>query len=165
VRAGACGPRMASLGGGSGSAAAGGADVAADDNVATVFNYETVRWLEKHHRHKKVSRQRLDQDKILQLKKMFDALDIDSSGSIDLSELEHAMKFLGIDREQQTILQQFRYMDADGSGSIDFEEFVTVMTSDMVDQHFYLLAVRWSCAFVRLASRRVVREVLERCKH
>lgn len=67
------------------------------------------------------------------------------------------MAFLGLENEQDQILEQFRYMDTDGSGSIDFEEFVTVMTSDMIDQEFFQLqdekeAEKWDLAFFSFAT-------------
>lgn len=90
-----------------------------------------------------------------------------SSGTIELAELELAMKFLHPDdgssdtsrKKQSTeaILEQFRYMDVDGSESIDFGEFVSVMTSDIVDQEFFQLndeveAAKWDLAFFLFAT-------------
>lgn len=45
--------------------------------IKTVYNYETVRWLEKHHKQRLVSRQKLDEERLQQLREMFDHLDED----------------------------------------------------------------------------------------
>ena len=71
----------------------------------------------------------VDEQQLLQLREMFDQLDDDNSGTIEVSELQVAMEALELEDQMETILEQFEYMDADGSGSIDFEEFVSVMTS------------------------------------
>ncbi|GBG33670.1 Hypothetical Protein FCC1311_098932 [Hondaea fermentalgiana] len=71
------------------------------------------------------------------------------------------MKFLHPDgdgaQSSEAIIEQFRYMDTDGSESIDFGEFVSVMTSDIVDQEFFQLkdeveAAKWDLAFFLFAT-------------
>lgn len=47
----------------------------------TVYNFNVVRWLEKHHRKKKISKHDLDAAKIVELRGIFEALDDDDSGS------------------------------------------------------------------------------------
>ena len=125
--------------------------------MPSVYNFSTVRWLEKHHKKKKVSTQNLNERKTRQLKEMFDHLDADKSGTIEVQELDTAVKVLGIQHDHDIIMEQFAYMDADRSGSIDFEEFVAVMTSDVVDQDFFQLkdeqeASKWNMAFFTFAS-------------
>lgn len=105
----------------------------------TVYDYYMVRWLEKHHNNKKISLQNLKRQDVPQLREIFDHLDEDKSGTIEITELSNAMRLLGYDLDQEYILQQFNYVDSDGSGSIDFDEFLTVMTSDAIDQRFFQL--------------------------
>ncbi|EGB07195.1 hypothetical protein AURANDRAFT_9194, partial [Aureococcus anophagefferens] len=79
-------------------------------------------------------RAELDEGKVRQLREMFDHMDMDGSGDIEVDEVEQAMKFVRalnpqhpFDREK--ILQTFEYTDSDGSGTLSFDEFLTVMTS------------------------------------
>ena len=106
----------------------------------TVYDYGVVRWLEKHHNNKKISLQNAKGKNATQLREIFDSLDEDKSGTIEICELSTAMESLGYYVDRQFILQQFNYVDSDGSGSIDFDEFLTVMTSDALDQHFFQLS-------------------------
>ena len=56
------------------------------------------------------------------LKRRFDQIDIDKSGSIDRDEL-----FLTINEKESIITEKlFRLIDIDKSGSIEFEEFVRI---------------------------------------
>lgn len=110
-----------------------------------VLNFSTIRWLEKHHNHRVVKRAELDEGKVRQLREMFDHMDMDGSGDIEVDEVEQAMKFVRalnpqhpFDREK--ILQTFEYTDSDGSGTLSFDEFLTVMTSDDVGHTFFRLS-------------------------
>ena len=68
----------------------------------TVFNYETARWLEIHHKHRAASstKQKVSDQKMQQLQEMFSSLDNDGGGEIEIGELQIAMSFLGLDQEQ-----------------------------------------------------------------
>ena len=93
-----------------------------------LFNYETVRWLEKHHNRRVVNQCALDESKVKQLQEMFEHLDDDGSGSIELDEIQLAIQYImrsGVTPEtlnEKGILEKFEYIDSDGSGSIDFAE-------------------------------------------
>lgn len=106
----------------------------------SVLDYSTIRWLQKHHNNRKISVQDLRRDNVIQLREMFDHLDEDGSGTIEIDELKSAMASLGGQVDYSHVLEQFSCIDTDGSGSIDFDEFLAVMTSDMVDQHFFQLS-------------------------
>lgn len=62
---------------------------------------------------------------------VFDYLDVDRSGAIDLVELKEAMKFIGVSHENSKLIQQFNFMDDNGDGTLDFDEFSKVMLSDI----------------------------------
>ena len=55
--------------------------MASPSRDTTVYNFNVVRWLEKHHRKKKISKPALDAAKIVELRGIFEALDDDDSGS------------------------------------------------------------------------------------
>jgi len=56
-----------------------------------------------------------------ELKKMFDKLDSDGSGSLERAELEELMRMLG--QPMEKVDQYFADSDADGDGQLDFDEF------------------------------------------
>ena len=127
----------------------------------TVYNFSTVRWLDKHHKKKKVVAKEVNDQTLMQLREMFDQLDDDNSGTIEVTELQVAMEALELEDQMETILEQFEYMDADNSGSIDFEEFVNVMTSSTKNsndsrEYFQLKdemeARKWTLAFFLFSS-------------
>ena len=59
------------------------------------------------------------------VKQMFDTIDDDGSGTLELEEFKLLVKSLGLDMRPDQIVASFNDMDADGGGSIDFEEFQT----------------------------------------
>lgn len=105
----------------------------------TVFDFDTVRWMQKHHNKKKVSIRKVSELVIRQLRQLFDSLDEDNSGTIEISEILRAMEGVGSRAGQKHVLHLFRHIDSDGSGSIEFEEFLSVMTSGLGDQQFFQL--------------------------
>lgn len=68
---------------------------------------------------------------IQELQDVFEYCDKDGDGTIDLSEMDFAMKNLGINMSPEEIKEMIRDVDEDGSGSIEFEEFQLMMTKKM----------------------------------
>lgn len=107
-----------------------------------VYNYLTP---ERHLSHPHVRQQArvLKQKKSLQEKDLcklvFDALDVDNSGTLEIRELESLLVRWGLPAsEVNAYLASF---DTDGSGTIEFEEFF---------QHF---APMWHYAFVLMEDK------------
>jgi len=73
---------------------------------------------------------KLDPEKEAELRHVFELFDEDGSGSIDVDELGHIMKSMGLDLDDQALHLIFSQMDTDGGGEIDFEEFADVMAED-----------------------------------
>lgn len=82
----------------------------------------------------------------LQLREIFDGLDVDRSGSIDVAELTEAIEYVAkassrgnnaqndpLFRDPQKIVRFFAAMDTDGDGSVDFREFLLAMTHESSD--------------------------------
>jgi Ca2+-binding EF-hand superfamily protein len=74
-----------------------------------------------------------------QLREMFDGLDFDGGGEIDLKEFKDAIAYVSqhstvgannLLGDPKNVTAIFRAMDADGSGTVDFDEFVLAMTAD-----------------------------------
>eukprot|EP00698_Gefionella_okellyi_P023788 TRINITY_DN8228_c0_g1_i1.p1 TRINITY_DN8228_c0_g1~~TRINITY_DN8228_c0_g1_i1.p1 ORF type:complete len:812 (+),score=202.64 TRINITY_DN8228_c0_g1_i1:192-2627(+) len=62
-----------------------------------------------------------------EIKKAFDLVDNDASGSITRDELRMVMKSLGADPSPDQLERLINLMDADRSGTIEWEEFLAVM--------------------------------------
>lgn len=61
------------------------------------------------------------------LRSVFKCFDIDHSGGISVTELQSAMKVLGVPCSDAKARQMFAEVDNDGSGEIDFAEFCAVV--------------------------------------
>jgi len=64
-----------------------------------------------------------------ELRAVFDVIDVDKSGDIDLSELQTAFKAINPETSGKAIEQMLVFADADGDLSVDFEEFASIMNS------------------------------------
>eukprot|EP00052_Salpingoeca_macrocollata_P022521 m.195961 g.195961 ORF g.195961 m.195961 type:complete len:151 (-) comp21824_c0_seq1:255-707(-) len=58
------------------------------------------------------------------LRKEFDRLDLDQSGSIDQAELTTVLKALGEDHSDERVSKAIQEVDKDANGKIEFQEFV-----------------------------------------
>mmetsp|Transcript_23729 Transcript_23729/g.40380 ORF Transcript_23729/g.40380 Transcript_23729/m.40380 type:complete len:350 (+) Transcript_23729:159-1208(+) len=107
----------------------------------TMLPADAIRWMNK--------RRPLDQTitkpshipphQASQLREMFDGLDFDGGGEIDLKEFKDAIAYVSkhssvgtgdILGDPKNVTAIFRAMDADGSGTVDFDEFLLAMTAD-----------------------------------
>mmetsp|Transcript_463 Transcript_463/g.1671 ORF Transcript_463/g.1671 Transcript_463/m.1671 type:complete len:359 (-) Transcript_463:44-1120(-) len=97
-------------------------------------NYATRRWMRLCKNRHVIERPEVDGAEVQQLRDMFDHIDSDGSGDIEVSEIENAVRHAAalnpqflLDMEQ--IVATFTVADSDGGGSLSFEEFVSVMLS------------------------------------
>lgn len=67
----------------------------------------------------------------------FDAVDLDKSNSIDVTELQRALKHAKLDLELSTCAMLIRMNDVDRKGAINVEEFQHM--------HNFIMSVRVSC--------------------
>eukprot|EP00967_Tisochrysis_lutea_P155196 scaffold310064_cov33-Tisochrysis_lutea.AAC.1 len=74
-------------------------------------------------------RQKLSVEQKRNIRKMFDLLDTNKSGSIDVDELANALSKLGIRSLRDELEDVVKNADIDRSGTIEFEEFVTLWSS------------------------------------
>lgn len=102
-------------------------------DVHFVNDRSVVYWLLNHGKADAVKR-RLSRRKRIELKKCFDTIDTNGSGTIDHSELNDALALLGVDVEPAKKLRGLRGLvravDDDtgvGNGEIDFDEFVQII--------------------------------------
>ncbi|KAJ8600023.1 hypothetical protein CTAYLR_001877 [Chrysophaeum taylorii] len=76
---------------------------------------------------------------------MFLHLDVNSSGAIEVKEIEQAMRQLTALNplcpfERHKVLETFESSDGNGTGCIDWDDFVQVMTSDARSHAYPLLS-------------------------
>lgn len=70
----------------------------------------------------------VSKDTVSDLKKAFDMLDEDGSGTIAPAEIMKYFEKMGLLQKNKLVYQLILEMDADGSGAIDFEEFLKFVT-------------------------------------
>ena len=67
------------------------------------------------------------QDRRKEYQEAFEMFDVNKDGSISKKELEHILRSLNEDPDEEEIQQLLDEVDVDGNGEIDFEEFVALM--------------------------------------
>ncbi|WIA30393.1 hypothetical protein OEZ86_000479 [Tetradesmus obliquus] len=65
------------------------------------------------------------------LRVLFDSIDKDGSGAIDVEELQYALSVMGIDKSPAEVQELMDSVDKDGSGQLEFEEFVLILTTKL----------------------------------
>ncbi|EGB12013.1 hypothetical protein AURANDRAFT_9211, partial [Aureococcus anophagefferens] len=61
-------------------------------------------------------------------REIFNNIDADHSGEIDLEELGVAMKLLGREMAPEAVKEMMAKFDKDGDGNLDMDEFVALMS-------------------------------------
>jgi len=69
----------------------------------------------------------LSDSEMVELQEIFKMFDKDSSGSIDVHELETMVNSLGINASNDELLEMIAEADIDKSGTIEFDEFKTLI--------------------------------------
>ena len=67
-----------------------------------------------------------------EVKEVFDHIDLNKNGTLDLFEMKKAILDLGLDGRNALIKEIFWRLDNDMSREIDFAEFLEMMTSPMI---------------------------------
>eukprot|EP00775_Hariotina_reticulata_P011618 gene11618-11762_t len=62
-----------------------------------------------------------------ELQALFDSIDKDGSGAIDVDELQYALSVLGVNKTAAEVQELMESVDKDGSGELDFEEFKMIL--------------------------------------
>uniref|UniRef100_A0A7S2ZFU4 Calmodulin n=1 Tax=Rhodosorus marinus TaxID=101924 RepID=A0A7S2ZFU4_9RHOD len=70
----------------------------------------------------------MDEGDLRAVRKAFDEVDLDGSGTITLEEMRTALEKLGNKVAEAELLDMWRTFDLDGNGTIDYEEFLTATT-------------------------------------
>lgn len=107
----------------------------------TMLPPDAIRWMNKRRPLNQTTTKptHIPPHKASQLREMFDGLDFDGGGEIDLKEFKDAIAYVSehstigtsdILGDPKNVTAIFRAMDADGSGTVDFDEFVLAMTAD-----------------------------------
>ena len=69
----------------------------------------------------------IPQDRRKEYQEAFEMFDVNKDGAISKKELEHILRSLNEDPDEEEIQQLLDEVDVDGNGEIDFEEFVALM--------------------------------------
>ena len=98
---------------------------------------DTLRWLNRRRPAGDNAVQVMTASRAMQLRNVFQSLDFDGGGEIELDELKEAINFVAKPRgsgpplidDPVKINKFFESMDVDGNGAVDFNEFLVGMTS------------------------------------
>lgn len=66
-------------------------------------------------------------DQIELLRKYFNQLDLDGSGTISPSEIEEMLISLGLARTREEVEEMICELDVNGNGELEFDEFLTML--------------------------------------
>ncbi len=105
----------------------------ADDALVTTLDHEALNWIKSHRKSDSNEKVALSHAHERQLREIFNGLDIDGCGIINLESLQEAAKYVEESTKGKVgaftnIQQMFQSMDEDGNGEVDFHEFTTAMT-------------------------------------
>ena len=70
------------------------------------------------------------------LPQMFNYLDTDKSGELELAEILMTLRHLQMNEAASSILSCFKSIDTNHDGSVSFPEFLAVMTANEVESIF-----------------------------
>ena len=72
---------------------------------------------------------RMPAEEIVGLKKIFEAIDADNSGTITVAELNEALAKKGTSLKPEDVEQMLKLIDLDANGTIDYQEFIAATLS------------------------------------
>eukprot|EP00961_Rhodomonas_salina_P014377 193043-Rhodomonas_salina.5 len=69
-----------------------------------------------------------------EFRELFNSIDSDGGGAIDLDELGEMMELLGRPMSREKLQKMMSEVDTDGGGSIDFEEFCQLVVNQSANE-------------------------------
>ena len=76
----------------------------------------------------------LTQDNLRKYKSLFDSVDVDKGGEIDVKELNQMLEKVGITMKEEELKEIMKEYDTNETGTIDYIEFVQIFTKLLDDQ-------------------------------
>ena len=104
------------------------------DVLITTLSTDTIRWIKRRRVMEAKHRVAITHFREGQLREIFDGLDFDSTGIIDLAELKNAVQYAEDELKGKKgpsfkdVAKMFDAMDEDGNGEVDYHEFMISMT-------------------------------------
>jgi hypothetical protein len=105
------------------------------DAIVSDLSGETLRWLKKRREFGAEKKIVISSFREKQLREMFQSLDFEGNGAINLDELTEAVTYVQQKTKHSKGLEQFQNiqetfiaMDDNGDGTVDFSEFIHAMT-------------------------------------
>uniref|UniRef100_A0A7S1XNQ2 EF-hand domain-containing protein n=1 Tax=Phaeomonas parva TaxID=124430 RepID=A0A7S1XNQ2_9STRA len=95
----------------------------------SVMNYNTIKWLEKHHDKKVIGQNLVREERLHQLKGIFDSLDADHSGTLEIDEIAQAANDLMRDesttqgRQRSSVLLFSKEEEPDADSDSAYSDF------------------------------------------
>lgn len=112
-----------------------GKDKEESDAIVSDLSGETLRWLKRRREFGAEKKIVISSFREKQLREMFQSLDFEGNGAINLDELTEAVTYVQQKTKHSKGLEQFQNiqetfiaMDDNGDGTVDFSEFIHAMT-------------------------------------
>ena len=93
-------------------------------------------YLKKRGKTPKFHKRMLEQQQIRYYRELFNYLDTDKSGELELAEILMTLRRLQMHEAASNIMASFKAIDTDHSGAVSFAEFLAIMTADEVESAF-----------------------------
>jgi len=78
---------------------------------------------------------KITEEKLEECKKVFDEIDIDGTGDIDIEELGIALNSIGCVLSEHDLNKLMKEFDTNNSGRLDFDEFLCIVGMNLQDSH------------------------------
>ena len=107
-----------------------------DSGMATVATHDVITYLKKRGKTPKFHTRMLEQQQLRYYRELFNYLDTDKSGELELAEILMTLRRLQMNEAASSILSCFKSIDTNHDGAVSFPEFLAVMTADEVESTF-----------------------------
>ena len=104
--------------------------------MAIVARHDVIMYLKKRGKTPKFHKRMLEQQQIRYYRELFNYLDTDKSGELELAEILMTLRRLQMHEAASNIMASFKAIDTDHSGAVSFAEFLAIMTADEVESAF-----------------------------
>ena len=104
--------------------------------MAAVARHDVITYLKKRGKTPKFHMRVLKQQKLRYYRELFNYLDTDKSGELELAEILMTLRHLQMNEAASSILSCFKSIDTNHDGSVSFPEFLAVMTANEVESIF-----------------------------
>lgn len=95
-----------------------------------------MMYLKKRGKTPKFHKRMLEQQQIRYYRELFNYLDTDKSGQLELAEIIMTLRRLQMHEAASNFMASFKAINTDHNGAVSFAEFLAIITADEVESAF-----------------------------